>query len=148
MQTLLAVCTPVPFHFSRHLCQPFTIRHFSASPRAALLPQLAPGEEQDTTTPSGLLIQLHVEKLIDLRVTEGKVIDPSSAKIYSDPLKQSEKLTVKIHYHNGSKSALPVPYEIRCYQNTVIHLSAKNTEVRVPAKILELQNLNSWNKIN
>lgn len=66
-----------------------------------------------------------------------------SAKIYTDPLKQSKKLTVRIHYHNGSKSALPVPYEIRCYQNTVIHLSVRNTEVRVQAKMLELQNFHS-----
>lgn len=45
-------------------------------PGGALLPHLAPSEDQDTTTTSGLLIQLHVEKLIELQVTEGKVIEP------------------------------------------------------------------------
>lgn len=76
MQSLLTVCTPLLLQSSSYLCKPFATRRFSVRPGGALLPHLTPSEDQDTTTTSGLLIQLHVEKLIELQVTEGKVIEP------------------------------------------------------------------------
>lgn len=83
------------------------------------------GTEQGAFPPTPCTASLHGahsppdpapwEQLIELQVTKGKVIELLSLVrfILIHKSSQKKKLTFKIQYHNGSKSALLVPYKIR-----------------------------------